>query len=109
MGKMNDKPAHIPALTKDGWQCAWYDNVATVSRSGCMRADCDKDGGAWGEGRKLAIVAEFLGLVTGVYGIYFVIWTTNIMDHVIKEKSQISQPEEIVIKGKENSQNAHDV
>lgn len=84
--KMNDKPPHIPALTRDGWQCAWYDNIATVSRSGCMRVDCDKDG-KWLDGRKLAIVAEFLGLVTGVYGIYFIIWTINIMDHVIKEKS----------------------
>jgi hypothetical protein len=68
-----------PGLTQDGWQCEWLEAVSMTSAP-CVRANCDANGRLGP--RKLAIVAEYLGLVIGVFGIYFAIWAIAILDRV---------------------------
>merc|ERR1719422_2625753 len=66
-----------PGMTQDGWQCEWLHHVAMVTPS-CVRANCNAHGRL--DSRKLAIVAEFIGLINVVYSIYFIIWTNAILD-----------------------------
>lgn len=70
-------------LTVDGWQCEWHDMISTVS-TGCVRTNCNNNGRV--NRYKLAVVAEFLGLVIGVYGVYFGIWTAGIYDRYLQMK-----------------------
>merc|ERR1712072_170243 len=46
-------------LTTDGWQCEWVDSVSMASNP-CVRTNCNLDDRL--EGRKLAIIYEFIGL-----------------------------------------------
>merc|ERR1712110_334368 len=53
----------------------------------CVRTNCDLDDRL--EGRKMAIIYEFIGLVLGVYGISLGIRIIAIMDHISKFSEEV--------------------
>jgi len=72
--KREDNPT---ILTVNGWQCEWLEEISFTSAP-CVRKSCDVDGRL--AGRKLAIIAEFLGLVFGAFGVLEGINIIGILD-----------------------------
>jgi len=86
------KMGSTSGLTKDGWQCEWLETVAMTSTP-CVRANCDHKNRLGP--RKTAIITEYLGLVNGVYGIYFAVWTIRILDMTSDIKLGDATPEAV--------------